>query len=225
MSTEAQSLIASSEHQASKSARVVVVDDHPVVRAGLRFSLKESDGYVICGEAESLEEARSLIRSHTPHLVILDLNMGGSESGDVVVKIRKAAPHSAILVFSMSPEELFAARAFESGANGYLMKSDGFGELHRAMRIVLAGETYLSERMKRRGVTMISPADLTEREMQVFRLLGEGRTSAEIARLLGVSIKTVFVHRDNIKAKLGVENAAALCRQAMAWAMGVSGVR
>lgn len=209
------------EAQAGSPIRVLAVDDHPVVHAGLRFTLREEDGYVFCGEAVSVEQALSLAREHTPHLIVVDLNMGG-EGGDIVAQIRKASPHSALLVFSMNPEELFARQALESGANGYLMKKDGFDALLQAVRTVLAGAVYLSPRMRLRAPAS-DLSSLTMREMEVFRRIGEGRTIVEIAEELKLSAKTVFVHRDNIRGKLGIENSAAMTRQAMAWVLGRAG--
>ena len=216
---------------AGRSVRVLVVDDHPVVLAGLRFTLKPEDGFEFCGEAQELDEALVLARKHTPHLILLDLNLAGS-TGDVVRQIREACPHSAILVFSMSPEELFAAQALDSGANGYLMKSEGFGALHGAVKEVLAGREFLSAKMKARREREAGEAGpvergkmrdfstLTSREREILRLIGEGRTAAEIAAELAVSVKTVAAHRENIKAKLRIETSNQLARQAMAWVLG-----
>lgn len=214
--------------------RVLVVDDHPVVRAGLKFSLSAAAGFELCGEAENTDEALVLAERHAPGLVILDLNLGGRDSDKVVSQIRNRCPRAAILVFSMNPEELFAERALQAGANGYLMKTDGFEELHRAVAKVLAGETYLSARFRARlaaggeagagsGLVAQRFASLTARELQIFQRIGEGRGTSEIAAELGLSIKTVSAHRENLKRKLAVPTAAELIRQAVAWVLGRDG--
>jgi DNA-binding NarL/FixJ family response regulator len=207
--------------------RVLIADDHPVVRAGLRFSLSAAAGYELCGEAENADEACALAAKHAPRLIILDLNLGGRDGDKSVSQIRQLCPQASILVFSMNPEELFAERALREGANGYLMKTDGFEELHRAVRQVLAGEVYLSERLSKRlagaaggAKTPQGLATLTGRELQIFQRIGEGRSTAEIAAELGLSMKTISAHRENVKRKLGVPNAAELIRQAVAWVLG-----
>ena len=211
--------------------RVLVADDHPVVRAGLRFSLGAAAGFEICGEAENADDALALAARHVPRLIILDLNLVGRDGDKTVALMRRACPEASILVFSMNPEELFAERALADGANGYLMKTDGFEALHQAVRRVLDGEVYLSPRLRERlaaaagarGAASGSPqrlARLTAREQQIFRRIGEGRGTAEIAIELGLSIKTVSAHRENLKKKLGVPTAAELIRQAVAWVLG-----
>ncbi|MBC8009260.1 MAG: response regulator transcription factor, partial [Burkholderiales bacterium] len=129
---------------------MLIADDHPVVRAGLRFSLSAAAGFEICGEAENADDALALAEGHAPRLVILDLNLVGRDGDKTVSRMRRVCPHAAILVFSMNPEELFAERALADGANGYLMKTDGFEELHRAVRRVLDGGTYRSARQESR---------------------------------------------------------------------------
>ena len=169
-------------------------------------------------------------------MVILDLNLGGRDGDKAVALMRRQCPEAAILVFSMNPEELFAERALADGANGYLMKTDGFEELHHAVGRILAGETYLSVRLRERltavgrggNGTMIGEApqrvsNLTARELQIFRRIGEGRGTAEIVAELGLSIKTVSAHRENLKKKLGATTAAELIRLAVAWVLGHGG--
>jgi DNA-binding NarL/FixJ family response regulator len=213
--------------------RVLVADDHPVVRAGLRFTLTPALGFEICGEAENADDALALGATHRPRLVILDLNLNGRDGDRTITLMRRACPEAAILVFSMNPEELFAERALGEGASGYLMKTDGFEALHEAVRQVLAGEVFLSVRMRERsaatavssgagggtGFTPKSVASLTARELQILHRIGAGRGSAEIAEELGLSIKTISAHRENLKKKLGAPTAAELIRQAVAWVL------
>lgn len=220
---------------AAAPVRVLVADDHPVVRAGLRFSLGQAGGFEICGEAENAADAFALAERHAPRLVILDLHLGGRDGDRTVALMRRLCPASAILVFSMNPEELFAERALADGADGYLMKTDGFEALHQAVRQILFGGKYLSERMRRRlgaeaatgrpAVAGAKPAGagvpaLTARELQIFQRIGEGRGTAEIADELGLSAKTISAHRENVKKKIGAPTAAELIRHAVAWALG-----
>lgn len=215
----------SSVSPASSPVRVLVADDHPVVRAGLRFTLGPAQGFEICGEAENADDALALAARHAPRLIVLDLHLDGREGDRAVALMRRRCPEAAILVFSMSPEELFAERALQDGANGYLMKTDGFDELHRAVRCVLAGEIYLSPRLReRRGETgagepATGAASLTARELQIFQRIGEGRSTSEIAAELGLSVKTVSAHRENVKKKLGAPTAVELIRRAVAWVL------
>lgn len=217
-------------HTDNPPVRVLVADDHPVVRAGLRFVLTPAAGFEICGEAENADDALALAASHAPRLVILDLNLVGRDGDKTVALMRRACPEAAILVFSMNPEELFAERALGDGASGYLMKTDGFDALHQAVRVVLAGEIFLSARLREKlaaagnavagGAVAQSVASLTARELQIFQLIGEGRGTAEIAVALGLSAKTVSAHRENLKMKLGAPNAPELIRRAVAWVLG-----
>jgi DNA-binding NarL/FixJ family response regulator len=213
--------------------RVLVADDHPVVRAGLRFTLTPAAGFEICGEAENADDALSLATTHRPRLVILDLNLNGRDGDRTIAMMRRACPDAAILVFSMNPEELFAERALAEGANGYLMKTDGFEALHEAVRVVLADEVFLSARLRERlgavsgavggvrsgGAAPQAVASLTARELQILRRIGEGRGTAEIAAELGLSGKTVSAHRENLKKKLGAPTAAELIRHAVGWVL------
>ena len=211
----------------SRHYRVLVIDDHPIVRDGLRFSLGKLPNFSVCGEAESVEKALAIAKELQPEIVVLDLVFGGRDGMEGVSQMRQALPQAQILVFSMNPEELFAERALNAGANGYLMKTDGFKALHLAMETMCRGESYLSERMRERiarqkaggrsGVDDLSL--LTEREMQIFWRIGEGKTSSSIAAELGLSVKTVATHRENMKAKLGLASGPDLTRRAITWVL------
>lgn len=213
--------------ESSPHYRVLVIDDHPIVRDGLRFSLSKLPGFTVCGEAESVEKALVLAKELQPEMVVLDLVFGGRDGMEGVSQMRQALPKALILVFSMNPEELFAERALNAGANGYLMKTDGFKALHLALETMSRGESYLSERMRDRlanqkaggrpGVGDLSL--LTEREMQIFWRIGEGKTSSSIAAELGLSVKTVATHRENMKAKLGLASGPDLTRRAITWVL------
>lgn len=211
----------------SENLRVLVIDDHPIVRDGLRFSLSKLKGYEVVAEAASVEEGMELAAAVQPNVVILDLVFGGRDGVGGVQEVRRALPGASILVFSMNPEELFAERALHAGANGYLMKTDGFKALHEALRQLCDGGVYLSEAMRK--LQGRSPARqravggdlsvLTEREMQIFWRIGEGKTSGAIATELGLSVKTVATHRENMKAKLGLASGPDLTRRAIVWVL------
>ena len=210
-----------------KNLRVLVIDDHPIVRDGLRFSLSKLAGFEVVGEAESVEQGLELAAGLQPEVVILDLVFGGRDGVEGVQQVRLALPKASILVFSMNPEELFAERALHAGANGYLMKTDGFKALHQALNQLRCGGLYLSEAMrehqaKAKGKPRPAVGDLsslTEREMQIFWRIGEGKTSGAIAVELGLSVKTVATHRENMKAKLGLASGPDLTRRAIVWVL------
>jgi DNA-binding NarL/FixJ family response regulator len=189
------------------------------MRKGVRHALAQRPGYAIIGEAGTLAEALELGALHQPDLVVLDLVLGGRDGPEGVAEMRRALPRAGILVFSMNPEEVFAPLVLGAGANGYLVKSQDFDELHRALAQILAGGTYLSTNMARviaAGGRLPTDIDtLTGREMQVFLRLGEGKTTSEIAYELNLSVKTIFTHRDRIKAKLQARSGADLVRRAM----------
>lgn len=206
---------------------VLIVDDHPVVRDGLRFSLSKISNLEVCAEAGDIDSALKLAAEHQPRIVILDFIMGGRDGYEGIAQMRQVIPGAAILVFSMSPEELFAENAIKAGADGYLMKTDGFKKLQNALQQMLAGRIYFSEKMQQR---LSNPnfhlrrrqdlSCLTERELQVFHRLGEGKSTGEIAEELHLSVKTIATHRENMKAKLGVTNGAELNRMAITFVLG-----
>ncbi|HEY8902427.1 MAG TPA: response regulator transcription factor [Chthoniobacterales bacterium] len=203
---------------------MLIVDRYPVVRDGLRFALASLPDYEVCGEAENLREARAFLGSHSPEVIILDLVLGGRDCGEAIEELRRIAPDSHVLVFSGKPEELFAPRAIRAGASGYLMKTDGAHALKRALAEILAGGIYLSPRMRAaRRPPRQDLEQLTERELQIFLRLGEGKTTGEVASELHLSAKTVATHRENIKAKLGIGHGAELTRRAIVHTLAAGG--
>jgi len=210
---------------------VFVVDDHPIVRAGVRLLVAGMSGYELCGEigkAEGAAEAASAARADA---VVLDFSLGGRDGVELVAAMRAALPNAKLLVFSMHPDQLFAERALKAGADGYLMKGGDLSQLEHALTRVIAGEVYLSEMVRRRlesarwfGTRSEGPlGSLSDREMQVFQRLGSGLSNQQIAQELGVSIKTVSAHRENLKSKLGLGSAAELVRHAVAYVLGRHG--
>lgn len=214
--------------KSSVPLRVFIVDDHPIVRAGARLALGTTPGFRVCGEAGSAAEALSAVATLRPDILILDLVLGGRDGMDFVARMRDILPAARILVLSMNAEDLFAERALRAGANGYLMKGGDLDELLAAVKRIVAGEVYLSEKMTnamlevrrsgRRETGILG--SLTDREMQVFLMLGQGKSTQQVADELSLSIKTISTHRENLKVKLGVDSAAELVRQAVAYVIG-----
>lgn len=203
--------------------RVLIVDDHPVVRMGLRALLDQSGAYQVCGEAGDPAATRALVVRERPDLLILDLMLGGRGGVDFVAECaRILQPAARILVLSQHDEALYAERVIRAGARGYLMKGEQLDGVANALAAILRGEIVLSPRMNARilagrlhRVAAERYADLSNREMQVFLLIGAGRTTGEIAAELCLSAKTVGAHRENIKTKLGLSTAAELEREAV----------
>lgn len=201
--------------------RVLLVDDHSVLRFGLRHALANRKGYEVCGEADSASAAVEMAGRLTPDVVILDLMLGDRDGCEAVGEILRFSPNSRVLVYSSHSEEIFAARALRAGASGYLMKTAGFEEFLRAIDEVRAGRTYLSPHLRVAQPMPNNELDvLTDREIQIFLRMGEGKTTNEIADQLHLSPKTVAAHRENIKVKLGITSSAELMRVAIAYIIG-----
>ncbi len=201
--------------------RLVIVDDHPVVRMGLRAVVEQSGRYAIVGEAGTPSEALQLVSREKPDLIILDLMLGGRSGTDLVMQCARGAPMTRILVLSQHDEALYAERVLGAGAHGYLMKGADLEGVVQALDTIMRGDMALSPRMnaqilKRRlhGVPGDRYSELSDREMQIFLLIGAGRTTGEIASQLNLSPKTIGAHRENIKTKLGLASAAELEREA-----------
>jgi DNA-binding NarL/FixJ family response regulator len=202
--------------------RVLIVDDHPVVRMGVRALLERSPSFEVCGEAGSTTEALRLLSAENPDLTLLDLMLGGRGGADFVAECLRICPRTRILVLSQHDEALYAERVLEVGAHGYLMKGEALANVVHGLETVLRGDIAVSARMNARllarrfrGPTGERYSGLSNREMQIFLLIGAGRSTGEIASELCLSPKTVGAHRENIKIKLGLDNAAALEREAL----------
>jgi DNA-binding NarL/FixJ family response regulator len=212
------------------SARILLVDDHPVVRQGLAITLGRSPGLTICGEASGLPDAMQAIREEIPDLVLADLDLDGANGIDLVKAVRAQYPDMPVLILSMHDEEVYAERVLRAGARGYLMKQETPERLVGGVRAALAGEIVLSEKMKMRILGNLARSKgsqpglsvdrLTDRELEVFRLIGEGRTTREIADRLSLSIKTIEAHIAHIKTKLYAGSGRDLQRRAFAWFSG-----
>lgn len=183
----------------------------------------------VCGEAESASEALRIVEKTRPDVAIVDLTLKDSFGLQLIKDIRRDCPNTHVLVLSMRDESLYAERALRAGARGYVTKEEGPGKVIEGLRRILAGEVYVSEKMASKVLSRFaegedpgqSPVEkLTDREMEIFRMIGEGLPAREIAEKLHVSVKTVDSHREHIKEKLGVGSASELLRQALQWFQG-----
>lgn len=202
--------------------RVAVVDDHPIIRSGVRVLLESEPDFEWVGEAESVAQAMKLLVETRPDAVVLDLWLGGNDGIEMIKCLRPLVPDTALLCYTMNDAAIFGERAIRAGAAGFLSKKEPQEELLVALRAVCRGERYMS------GALMNSVLDgllhgraeqgheaLTDRELQVLRLLGQALTNPQIAAQLGLGVKTVNTHRENIKRKLGISNSADLVRHAV----------
>jgi DNA-binding NarL/FixJ family response regulator len=207
--------------------RVLLVDDHPTFRQGLKFIVTQSGEFTVCGEADAAAAAIAECRSLMPDLVVVDVSMPGLNGIELIKMIRAEMPEMPILVVSMHDETLYALRALKAGAKGYVMKAEAMTSIATAMRRVAEGKIYVSptfgEQLIFKAITAIdegmgSPVDvLSDRELEVLEKLGKGLTTREIADALHLSPKTVETHRAHIKEKLKFKDATAMVRFAVDW--------
>jgi len=211
---------------AVKKAMVLLVDDHPIVRQGLAQLINQEPDLAVCGHAEDADGALHAITVYRPDIVVLDISLNGPDGLAVLKDIRLSDPDLPVLVLSMHDELLYAERALRAGANGYIMKQEATERVLQAIRRVRGGEIYVSDRIAKRLLRQVvsSPAPrkppieaLTDRELAVFRLIGNGLGTREIADELHVSIKTVESYQAHIKEKLSLRNARELVRHAIQW--------
>jgi DNA-binding NarL/FixJ family response regulator len=215
-----------SAKQAQQTAkRILLVDDHPVLRKGLVRLIDSKDEFAVCGEASTAAEAITLIRELKPDLVIVDIGLPGASGIELTKTIRAEFPQLPVLILSMHEEALYATRALRAGATGYIVKQDAIDNIAAALREALNGRRYLSPVIAAQlqhngpgGQTTDDPVSLlTDREFEIFELIGKGREVREISEALGVSPKTVETHRTNIKEKLKLKNARQVARLAVQW--------
>jgi len=207
-------------------ARILVVDDHPVVRLGIRQMIATEPGLSVCGEAESARKALELAKSSSADLAIVDLSLEDGSGLDLIRALRETTPELKVLVLSMHDEAIFAERALRAGAHGYIMKHEAIDGLVHAIQEVLADRRYVSTHMSQLILGRIGHdarasgdrlGNLTDRELEVFELIGRGLNTAAIADRLEISIKTVETYRSNIRAKLDLKDATELIRYATTW--------
>ncbi|MBL8817308.1 MAG: response regulator transcription factor [Planctomyces sp.] len=206
--------------------KILIVDDHPSVREGLALRISLHDDLEVCGEAESEDEALTLVQKTQPDLVLVDISLRSGHGIELIKRIRAFDPKIRMLVISGFQESLYAERAFRAGALGYLNKQESNDKMIEAIRTVIAGEHFLSPEIRRRlinqalktsDLTKTPIEQLTDRELEVFRMIGEGLTTSSIANRLFLSTHTIDTHRENIKRKLALNSAAELSRTAVQW--------
>lgn len=212
--------------------KVFLVDDHPIVRRGLALFIEREPDLMVCGEAEDATSALHAIRDSAPDFVILDISLNGPDGLELLKTLRARYPNLPALVLSMHDESVYAERALRAGANGYIMKQEAGDKVITAIRHILGGDVYLSDRLTKQMLQQfvngsISPRDplakLSDRELEVFRLIGAGHATRQIADELHVSTKTVESYQAHIKEKLALRNARELVQYAVEWSLNAKG--
>jgi len=196
------------------SVRIVIADDHAVVRSGLRLLLDMEPDLEVVAEAGTVEATAARLREHAPAVLVLDVHFGAENSLDAIPALLRASPATRVLVLTMDDDPAFARTALRAGAHGYVLKEAPRSDVVNAVRAVARGETYLHPDLAARAVRE-EEQTLTPRELEVLRLIALGHTNAQVADTLYVSVRTVETHRANLQAKLGVSGRAALVRCAL----------
>jgi DNA-binding NarL/FixJ family response regulator len=207
--------------------KVLVVDDHPIVRQGLTLLINQEADLLVCGVAEEMHSGLRAIQADRPDIVILDISLTGPDGLEMLKNIRINSPHLPVLILSMHDESIYAERALRAGANGYIMKQEATEKVLVALRRILSGEIYVSDRISNnmlqhyvRGANLSEHsllAELTNRELEVFRLIGDGHGTRQIADVLHLSVKTVESYQAHIKEKLSLRSARELVQHAIQW--------
>jgi len=223
-------MTAHSLEASSRKIRVLVVDDHPIVRQGLSQLINQEPDLMVCGQAEDARTALEAIDPSQPDILIVDVSLDGPDGIELLKTVRAKDARLPVLILSMHDESLYAERALRAGANGYIMKQEATERVLVAIRQILGGEVYVSERMAKKmvqqfiggsGVSKRSIIDeLTDRELEVFRLIGQGHGTRQIAEELHLSVKTVESYYAHIKEKLSLKNARELVQHAVQWVTG-----
>jgi DNA-binding NarL/FixJ family response regulator len=210
--------------------RILIVDDHPLVRLSLREFIRREKDLEVCGEAEDREQALACAAATKPHLAIIDLTLKSSNGMELIKDLRDRYPEVQVLVLSMHDETIHAERAIRAGARGYITKQEATTKVMVAIRQILNGEIYWSERAAARVASKIagparnatdSPVDcLTDRELQVFEMIGSGKSTRQIAASLHIDVSTVETYRARVKEKLNLKDSLALLQYAIRWNIG-----
>jgi DNA-binding NarL/FixJ family response regulator len=214
----------------SKKHQVFVVDDHPIVRQGLAQLINREADLAVCGEAGEASAALQAITGARPDILIIDISLSGPDGLELLKNIRERFPHLPVLVLSMHDESIYAERAVRAGANGYIMKQEATEKVLLAMRRILHGDVYVSDRVSnkmlrqyigRTEVASHSPIEnLSDRELEVFRMIGGGYGTRQIAEELHLSVKTVESYQAHIKEKMAFRSARELVQHAIQWVIG-----
>lgn len=208
-------------------SRILLVDDHPIFTMGMTELLNQAEDFEVCAVAEDIASARIALAEHTPDLAIIDITLAGDNGLELVKEITGNKKNVPILVLSMHDEQVWAERAIRAGAKGYIMKGEASDNVLSALRSIQDGKIYVSASIMSRLLDKFQmKADsplaatidlLADRELEVFRLIGAGLASREIAERMKLGIKTIGTYRDRIKQKLGIKTAAELTRRAVLW--------
>jgi DNA-binding NarL/FixJ family response regulator len=213
--------------------RVVIVDDHPIMRQGLAQLIRMESGLELCGEAGSAREGLEIVSKLKPDLAVVDLTLPDKNGLELVKDIRVMHPATICLVLSMHDESLYGERSLRAGARGYVMKEEAADQLISAIHKIMSGGIYVSEALSVRMLEQItSPSrtraagidSLTDRELEILELIGKGVATKNIATQLNISARTVEAHRAHVKEKLGISDGAALVRYAVQWVETRTGV-
>ncbi len=217
----------------ANNKKIYLVDDHPLMRKGLAMTIDNEVGFEVCGQAESAEDALNEILELKPDAAVIDISLPGMNGIELVKNLLHQQPDLKILIVSRHDEELYAERAIRAGAKGYLMKLEAVEVLISAIKQILKGNLYLSDKIGNKLLMKMAsgnstktdnPLDLlSDRELEVFELTGKGHSTKDIGKKLHISVKTVESHRANIKDKLQLDTANELMRHAVRWVEGSSG--
>lgn len=207
--------------------RIFLVDDHPVTREGVRVLIDQEPDLVVCGQADSAPAALQLIQRLKPDLAVVDITLKTTSGIELMKNVKALLPDLPVLIMSMHDESLYAERALRAGAKGYVMKHEASDRILTAIRSVIAGDLYLSEKMKekmlhrlvrsRKNEVVFTIDTLSDREMEVFQLIGNGFGTRQIAEKLNLSVKTIDSYREHLKLKLRLEKGSDLVRHAIQW--------
>ena len=215
------------KEEAARKTRIFIVDDHPIVREGLSLMMNREPDMMVCGEAEEATGALQAITVAKPDFLVVDISLSGPDGLDLLKSIRARYPSLPVLILSMHDETIYAERALRAGANGYIMKQEATEKVLVAVRQILTQKVYVSDRIANRMLQQYikgsvsesqSPiAELSDRELEVFRLIGEGHGTRKIAEELHLSVKTVESYQAHIKDKLSLKNGRELVQRAIQW--------
>lgn len=221
--------MSTSAAQPSATRKIFIVDDHPIVREGLALMINREPDLTVCGDAEEASVALQAIPNLQPDLLIVDISLNGPDGLELLKSIRQRYPRLPVLILSMHDEALYAERALRAGANGYIMKQEATDRVLVAIRQILESRVYVSDRVATRLLQQYingSPAtsrpaiaELSDRELEVFRLIGEGHSTRMIAEELHLSVKTVESYQAHIKEKLSLKSGRQLVQRAIEWSI------
>ncbi len=206
--------------------KILIVEDHPIVRKGFSLLINQENDMITVGEAEDLAGALHLVQTYAADLMLVDLSLKNSSGIELIKETSTIKPELPILVVSLHEESIYAERVLKAGAKGYVMKSEATESILTAIREVISGKVFLSEKMKSRFLNRLSGKNnqnalsleqLSDRELEVFHYIGQGKTTKEIASFLNLSIKTVETYKSHIKTKLQIKDSTELMHQAVEW--------